>query len=96
MTCSDACPEGMGSFASNRIFWHYRLLSHLIGKFSINLLEFIAAAVTIVLCMKMEGGHFKMLKLTDNASALAWLYKASFYPITREAHNKVAQWLAKI
>ena len=38
-----------------------------------------------------QGSH--ILALTDNSSALGWMYKASFDPVNVESHNAVARWL---
>ena len=90
---SDACEHGIGGYTTNGRAWRYLLPTHLIGTMSINLLEFVAAAVTIVLTITETEGPHKPLALTDNSSALGWLYRASF-PNSKETHNKVARWLA--
>ena len=90
---SDAFEHGIGGYTTNGRAWRYLLPTHLIGTMSINLLEFVAAAVTIVLTITETEGPHKPLALTDNSSALGWLYRASF-PNSKETHNKVARWLA--
>ena len=65
----------------------------MIGRFSINLLEFLASAITIHLAIRDSPNQQKILALTDSSSALGWLYKASF-PAQKEIHDKVARWLA--
>ena len=91
---SDACEHGIGGYFSNGKAWRYSLPPHWIGQLSINLLEFVAAAVTIVLLLSTSDEPHKPLALTDNSSALGWLYKASF-PSSMETHNKTARWLAE-
>ena len=75
--------------------WRYELPSEMIGKMSINLLEFLAAAITIYLRVTESSTPQKPLALTDSSSALGWLYKASF-PESMEGHDMVARWLALV
>ena len=90
---SDACEHGIGGYTTQGKAWRYQLPDEMIGHLSINLLEFIAAAITIVLTIRDSNKPHKILALTDNSSALGWLYKASF-TTSMEAHNKTARWLA--
>ena len=93
-TCySDACEHGMGGYNCNGLAWRYKLPTALVGKFSINLLEFIASAITIHLTIRSARGSTKILAFTDNSSALGWLYKASFAKC-QPVHDTVARWLA--
>jgi len=85
---------GWGGFNSKGLAWRYDLPDELIGVFSINLLEFIAAAITIYLTIQTEDGPQKLLSFTDSSSALGWLYKASFNT-SHPVHDAVARWLAK-
>ena len=77
----------------NGLAWRYMLPPDLIGAFSINLLEFIASAITIHLSLAASSSPQKILAYTDSSSALGWLYKASFSS-SMPAHDKVARWLA--
>ena len=63
------------------------------GKFSINLLELIASAITIELILWNSHKREKIPAFTDSTSALGWLYKASFSE-TIPIHDKVTRWLA--
>jgi len=83
----------MGRYDSNGLAWRYELPLDLQGIFSINLLEFIAAAITIY----MTTIHQKecILAFTDSSSALGWLYKA-YFSNSQKAHNRVAQLLEKL
>ena len=85
----------MRGLNSNGLAWRYDLPDELIGVFFINLLEFIAAAITIYLTIKTEDGPQKLLSFTDSSSALGWIYKASFNT-SHPVHDTVARWLAKI
>ena len=82
-----------GGVNSNGLVWHYDFPDELIGVFSINLLEFIAVAITIYLTIKVEDGPQKLFSFTDSSSALGWLYKASFN--SHPLHDAAARWLAK-
>ena len=90
---SDACEHGLGGYDMNGLAWRYMLPPDLIGAFSINLLEFIASAITIHLSLAASSSPQKILAYTDSSSALGWLYKASFSS-SMPAHDKVARWLA--
>ena len=53
ITCySDSCEYGIGGYIVNGPAWRFELPSELIGVFSINLLEFIAASLTIQLAVE--------------------------------------------
>ena len=64
------------------------------GKLTINLVEFLASAITIYLTIKQTGKSQRILALTDSSSAMGWLYKASFSE-KMNRHDEVARWLAK-
>ena len=74
--------------------WRWEIPEHMRGKFSINLLEFLAAAITIEMTLQTADKPHKILSLTDNTSALGWMYKASFSE-TKPVHDKIARWLAE-
>ena len=90
---SDACETGMGGYDSTGMAWCYELPVELIGKFTINILEFLASAITIHLSMARSPGPDKILAFTDSSSALGWLYKASFSEII-VVHDELARWIA--
>ena len=92
---SDACEYGIGGYNSKGKAWQWKIPSHLMGKFSINLLEFLAAVVTITISLEDAKQNTRIFALTDNSSALGWMFKASFHPETKEQHNKIARYLAK-
>ena len=54
VTFSDACETGMGGFDSEGFAWRYELPDELQRIFSINLLEFTAATITINLTIKKK------------------------------------------
>ena len=93
-TYSDACEHGIGRFCTNGIAWRYELPNDMIGQHSIDLLEFLAAAVTILIVMLDTNAPTKILAFTDSSSALGWLYKASFGS-NQIDHDNIARWLAR-
>ena len=98
ITCySDACEHGMGGYVVNGPAWRYKLPPELVGVFSINLLELIAASLTIQLAIhhiKDKSYPHRILAFTDNSSALNWLHKSNFDTQCFEKHDAVARDLA--
>ena len=92
-TYSDACEHGLGGYNTEGMAWRYNLPQAMIGILSINLLEFLAAAITISLTLSQANNPHKVLAFTDSSSALGWLYSASFSS-SQPIHDKVARWLA--
>ena len=75
---SDACEYVIGGYINNGLAWQRRIPSEWHGKLMLNLLEFLASAVTIYMTiLRMEQGSH-ILALTDSSSALFWMHKASF------------------
>ena len=90
---SDACEFGMGGLLESGVGWRLQLPPNLVGKFSLNVLEFIAAVITIHLAI---GGrsNTRILAITDSTSALGWLHRASFDPGSQGCLDQVARRLA--
>jgi hypothetical protein len=98
-TYSDACEWGMGGFTSQGYTWRYKLPTHLQLRASINLLEFIAAIITVDLSINRDNHQTKypnILSYTDNSSALGWLYHSTFNPVKNLQHDKVARHFANL
>ena len=97
---SDACKYGIGGFNSEGIAWRWELPVALRGYFSLNLLEFIAARLTVKLSLDKLAirdtcsDGIKIHSLTDSSSALSWMWKATFDPVKFPTHDKVARRLA--
>ena len=66
----DAYKHSIGGDNNEGLAWCYKLSDHLIENISINLLEFIAAAVTIHLTIRSARSGVKLLAFTDNSSTL--------------------------
>ncbi len=78
----NACPQGMGSYClESGIAWRYLLPESLLGRATLNLLEFLAAFVGLL----VEYGAGRkwstadvMLSQGDSKSAAGWLAKSTF------------------
>ena len=58
-----------------------------------NLLEFLASAVTIYMTILQLGQGLHILAFTDSSNALGWMHKAPFDPVSAESHDAVSRWL---
>ena len=98
ITCySDACEYGLGGYIVNGPAWRFKLPDDLVGYFSINFLEFIAAVLTIELAIHLKNDPsypHRILSFTDNSSTLKWLFSCKFDPSTHLSHEKVGRHLA--
>ena len=94
-TFSDACELGMGGFSRDGLAWRLLLPPDLVGKFSINVLEFLAAYITLYLVLRENGRNRRILAFSDSSSALGWLYRASFAQ-GQDCHDSVARAFAKL
>ena len=98
ITCySDACEYGMGGYIVGGPAWRFKIPDDLLGYFSINFLEFLAAVLTIESAIKWKDDKnypHRILSFTDNLSTLNWLFQANFDPNSHEAHDRVARSLA--
>ena len=94
---SDACEYRIGGYSENGLAWIWRIPASWHGKLTLNLLEFLASAVTIYMTIYMtilklgQGSH--ILALTDSSSALDWMHKSSFDPVNAESQYELAIWL---
>jgi len=98
-TLTDASEYGLGGFNTETgSAWRFQLPEWMQKSMHINLLEFIACTIGIwVELLNDKKTTFKRIHaLTDNSSAVGWLYKASFNPLTHFQHDTVARKLAKI
>ena len=93
---TDACEIRLGGFSvSTGKAWRYKLpdwATHL----HINALEFLAAYIGIYLELTTSPHPYhRILCMTDNSSALAWLHKANFQPNDQTLHETIARRLAR-
>ena len=91
--CPNACGYGIGGYSENGLAWRWIIPEARHGKLTLNLLEFLASALTIYMTiLKMvQGSH--ILAFKDSSSALGWMYKAYFDPVNKESHDVVAFWI---
>ena len=96
---TDASEFGLGGFnTTTGKAWRFEIPIWMRKTMHINLLEFIACTIGIWLEI-LDSNNKSFLKiqaLTDNSSAVGWLYKASFNPKSHHGHDIVARKLAKI
>jgi len=96
---TDACEHGIGGYnlMTGRA-WRFKLPKWMTTSCHINLLEFIASFIGIWLEIinEKETKYKKFRALTDNSSAVGWLYKSNFNPKTHPGHDTVARTLAKV
>ena len=91
---SDACEHGIGGYGlESGVAWRFEIPLNLRGRFSINLLEHIAAHVAILV-----EDHYNdipplscVLSQVDSTSSNGWLYKSNFDEEDQPFHLKVAR-----
>jgi len=99
---TDASEYGLGGYnPSSGRAWRFALPKWMHESMHINVLEFIACTIgiwsEIIFEQEKEKSKFiKIRALTDNSSAVGWLYKSSFNPKTHFLHDNVARKLATI
>ena len=78
----DACPQGIGGYGlQSGIAWRIKLDPNLIGRGSLNSLEFLAALVGVWVENELGpsfGADDVLLCQGDSSSATGWLAKSSF------------------
>ena len=85
---TDACEHGIGGFTSTGIFWRLELPDNLLGVFTLNLLEFIASVLTVIMTIRPGAKYLCVRARSDSTSCISWLYKTSFW--TEEQHDGIA------
>ena len=90
---SDVCEYSIGGCSKNFLAWRWRIPETWHGKITLNLLDFIASAVTIYMTILKMVQWSHILSFTDSSSALGWIDKASFDWVNAESHDEVARWL---
>jgi len=88
---SDASELGIGGYSNSGIGWRFKLPPHLVGVFTLNLLEFIAAVITIELVLDHAPPGTCILGLADSTCTVGWLYKSSFDVETHSVHCDVSR-----
>jgi len=97
---TDACEHGLGGLnLSTGKAWRYKLPSWMTACCHINLLEFLSCIIAIwleIISNHNKENYNKYLALTDNSSAVGWLYKSNFNPKTQPGHDTAARKLASL
>ena len=97
---TDASEYGIGGYnPTTGKAWRFQLPTWMRESMHINILEFIACLIGIWLEIIYErksntDNFIKIKALTDNSSAVGWLYKSSFNPKSHPQHDIVARKLA--
>ena len=75
---SYTCKYGIGGYINNGLAWRWRIPSEWHGKLTLNLLEFLASAISIYMTILQLGHGSHILAFTYSSSTLGWMHKASF------------------
>eukprot|EP00957_Ditylum_brightwellii_P183429 13972601-Ditylum_brightwellii.AAC.1 len=92
---SDTSLHGIGSYSSNGNAWCWQLPAKLVGIFTLNCLEFIAAAISLDRALSCAPQDSCYVGITDSPSVAGWLYKLSFHKDTHPEHLEIAQLVAR-
>jgi hypothetical protein len=98
---ADACEHGIGGYSlhSGRA-WRFQLPVSLRGHLSLNLLEFIASAITIAVEIRWLGTKPEdcILSQLDSTTADFWLQRggSQFKGVERAVHLTISCWLSTI
>ena len=93
MLCSEACEYDIGGYSNNGLAWRWRISSAWHEKLKLNLLEFVASAVTIYIAILQMGQGSYILAFTDSSITLGWMHKAHFDLVNAKSHNEVARYI---
>ena len=63
------------------------------GVLTLNLLEFLASAVSIYMNIQQLGHVYHALAFMNSSSALGWMHKAYFDPLNEVGHYMNERWL---
>ena len=89
---SDACEFGLDEFLDSRKGWRIPFPHNLIGKFSLNVLEFVASKVTVCLALA-KAPSARVLAVTYRIIILSWLFKVLFDSVQKGCMDQVACFL---
>jgi hypothetical protein len=90
---TDACLHGLGGYSDRGRAWRFEFPEHLLGRATINLLEYIGTFVSPWVDF-VEGQmepEASILAESDNATASAWCHKSNFESEQRPTHLKVSR-----
>ena len=100
VTRVDACMYGMGGYSlSSGIAWQILLPPELQFRIHINLLEFLAEFVSVLMDHHFSHTEWPpytcLLTLGDNMNAIRWMARTRFHDGTRPGHNLLARTFAQ-
>ena len=78
--------------------WRIKLSPWMRRNMHINTIEFTAATIGLWLeiIMNEKTEYLRINCLTDNSSAVGWLFKANFNPDTKQKHDMIARRMATV
>jgi hypothetical protein len=77
---SDSCPAGVGGYSNQGFVWHFHIPDDLLFRALNNLLEFLAAVITLwidIVNGRLSPGDCALL-MTDSTTAKGWMRKSNF------------------
>ena len=96
---TDASSHGMGGYnPTSGMAWRIKLSPWMQQNLHINTVEFIAATIGIWLeiIFNNDINYQRINCLSDNSSAVGWLFKANFNPNIQQKQDLVARHMARI
>jgi hypothetical protein len=99
ITDLNVCEWIIGGYTTRDNALQYLPLSHLHGRVSINVLEFIATITTILLSITADTHSTTrpyIFTFTDNISAAGWPFHARFIPVKDNCHDDIARLLTHL
>ena len=90
---SNACKYGIVGYNEKGMACRWYILPKLDGVLTLNLLELLAAELSIYMTIHKLGHGSYIQSLTDSSSFLWCIHKASLDPVNEGGHETVAQWL---
>jgi hypothetical protein len=80
---SDSCPAGLGGYSNQGFAWRFHIPDDLLFHASNNLLEFLAAVITLwidIISGRLSPGDCA-LSMTDSTTAKGWMQKSNFIKV---------------
>ena len=95
---TDASGRGLGGYnPQTGQAWRFKIPEWMARSFHINTLEFMASLIGIWMEIRNNNTEYlRILNLTDNSSAVGWLFKANFEPDLQQKHDMIARKLARV
>ena len=90
---TDASELGIGGYClQSNILWRYMFTAEEARAFSLNMKEYIGAAIGAWLALEEDKSAYPcILSLSDSTSTVSWLHKSNFNPNSSPCHNELAR-----